>query len=385
MEDSVSSGFAWLAALALVCMALALVLWQRGTRSQGRASAERFADSRIGRASGVDANAAGGRGVPGGAAATARGNAPASAAGVPTGGFLPTTPRTASAMPGASAAAVGAARAASQSARPAADAQYAGAGASAHWLRGHGARFMAALENMEARAGLTGMRAPVLASLGASAVFCAWAALYAGPLAACAGGIGCVAIGALFVAARSQRRRLTVVRQLPAFLDAIVRLVTLGNSVPAAFQSAVQTTEAPLRECLDHVSRNLRAGLEIDRALAHVAVIYRTREFEFVGAVLRLSVKYGGRADVMLDRMSVFMRDLEQAERELTSMSAETRLSACVLVALPLIIGGFLIATNPAYFSAMWVDHDGRRLVYIAFALQILGGYLLYRLTRLRS
>ncbi len=105
---------------------------------------------------------------------------------------------------------------------------------------------------------------------------------------------------------------------------------------------------------------------------------------ELVGSVLRLSVKYGGRADVMLDRMAVFMRDLEQAERELVAMSAETRLSAWVLGALPVGIGSFVIATNPKYFSAMWLDPTGRQLVYLAFILQIAGGYWLYRLARLR-
>ncbi|VBX00947.1 type II secretion system protein [Burkholderia pseudomallei] len=181
-----------------------------------------------------------------------------------------------------------------------------------------------------------------------------------------------------------QKRRLRIVRQLPSFLDGIVRLVTLGNSVPAAFQATLQTTEAPLRGCLDHVSRMLRSGVEIDRAMVSIAALYRIKEFELVGSVLRLSVKYGGRADVMLDRMAVFMRDLEQAERELVAMSAETRLSAWVLGALPVGIGSFVIATNPKYFSAMWLDPTGRQLVYLAFILQIAGGYWLYRLARLR-
>jgi tight adherence protein B len=187
------------------------------------------------------------------------------------------------------------------------------------------------------------------------------------------------------LATRTNRRRQLIVRQLPSFLDGIVRLITLGNSVPAAFQGALQTTEAPLRVCLDQVSRLLRRGVEIDRALSQAAVLYGARELELVGAVLRLSVKYGGRADVMLDRMSTFMRDLEQAERELSAMSAETRMSAFVLALLPVAIGGFLILTNPRYFGAMWFDPSGRELVYLAFALQLIGAYLLYRLTRLRG
>lgn len=332
-----------LLATALACAALALVLWQRAARGQRRVSVERFVERRI-VASGIGAM-----------------NGPS------------TEGRAQAARPGAAAAqsrAVKPGTSSAQGERP----------------RQEGAaRLAQALEHIAVRAGLAGAGKPLTIAALVIVVGIAGVAMRTSVVAACAAAIASAAGLALIVTARAQRRRLAIVTQLPAFLDGIVRLVTLGNSVPAAFQAALQSTEAPLRECLDHVSRMMRAGVEIDRALAHVALVYRAREFEFVGAVLRLSVKYGGRADVMLERMSAFMRDLEQAERELSAMSAETRLSAWVLVALPVLIGGFLIATNPAYFQAMWGDATGRRLVCLAFVLQAVGGYLLYRMTRLRG
>jgi tight adherence protein B len=96
-------------------------------------------------------------------------------------------------------------------------------------------------------------------------------------------------------------------------------------------------------------------------------------------------VRYGGRADVMLERMAIFMRALEQAQRELVAMSAETRISACVLALMPLVIAGFLVVVNPKYFAAMWDDSSGRHFIFGALALQAVGVYLLYRLTRLRT
>ncbi|WP_442807868.1 type II secretion system F family protein [Trinickia soli] len=356
-----SSGVAWLAALALLCVATALLCWQRGVRAQRQLGSGRFIDSRIAAAHG-HANGVGS--AAGAASATKAGPAPAFAAGVRTG------PRAGGVSNPAPTRRGGASSMPEQAGRP-----------SAERLRG----LPPAIANLAVRAGLAGAGTSLLIALAAVALGVLWVAMHAGATAAAAATIAAGAAAALFVTARSQRRRLAIVVQLPAFLDGIVRLVTLGNSVPAAFQAALQTAEMPLRECLDHVSRMMRAGVEIDRALAHVALVYRTREFEFVGAVLRLSVKYGGRADVMLERMAAFMRDLEQAERELAAMSAETRLSAWVLVALPLLIGGFLVATNPAYFSAMWSDVEGRRFVYLAFVLQAAGGYVLYRMTRLRA
>jgi tight adherence protein B len=332
------------AALALLCAALALLLWQRGAQRKDQVSTERYIDSRMAAAMPAGAGASG-------AVGNAR-VAPARAAA-------------------ASAAIVPQA--------PAAD---------AGWLE-HGrylqARVRFMVRHAMARAGIASAKGPAAIVGAITLLLCAWAALVGGALAAGATLIACVMFVYFLLAMRANKRRQLVVRQLPLFLDGIVRLITLGNSVPAAFQAALQSTEAPLRECLDYVSRMLRTGVEIDRALSQVAAIYGVRELELVGAVLRLSVKYGGRADVMLDRMASFMRDLEQAERELVAMSAETRLSSWVLAMLPIGIGGFLILSNPRYFASMWFDPSGRQLVYLAFGLQVVGAYLLYRLASLRS
>lgn len=242
-----------------------------------------------------------------------------------------------------------------------------------------------ALHGTLSRAGLADLRAPLFAAVLCGMLLSMLAAAFGGPFAAGATLVVCGVALYVLLAWRTRTRRRRIVRQLPSFLDGIVRLVVLGNSVPAAFQSAVQVAEAPLRECLDHVSRMLRTGVEIDHALQHASELYRVSEFEMVGSVLRLSVKYGGRADTMLDRMATFMRDLEQAERELSAMSAETRLSSWVLALLPIGIGGFLILSNPRYFASMWHDSTGRELVYAAFGLQSVGVLLLYRLARLRK
>ena len=315
---------------ALICAAAGLLLWRGGHVREGRVHTQRFFDSRIG---------------PGGRAAQPADDARRRR---------------------------GAAVAATNEQEP--------ESGFARWR----ASMLDAWVALSDRAGLDEVRVGLVLVLAVIALLALWAWVVGSLIAAVAALVSGAALVALWLASRIGRRRLKIVRQLPSFLDGIVRLVTLGNSVPAAFQAALLTTEMPLRRCLDDVSRMLRTGAEIDRAMLHIARIYRIREFELVGAVLRLSVRYGGRADVMLDRMSTFMRDLEQAERELSAMSAETRLSAWILALLPIAIGSFVVGTSPRYFTAMWSDDAGRRLIYLAFVLQAAGGFWLYRLARLR-
>ncbi|SDQ48859.1 tight adherence protein B [Paraburkholderia fungorum] len=345
-----SSAALVLVALALLCAACAVLLWQRGTQRKGQAIVERYIDSRM--ASAAPAVAAGGMtgGAGSGTTTAPRG---AQARQTPAGLIAPQAPPD-----------------------------------DADWLarlRYLQARASFMLHHVIARAGIAKPKRVITIVVVSVLALCGWAGLVGGLLGACVTLVTCSAFVYFLLSMRVNKRRELIVRQLPLFLDGIVRLITLGNSVPAAFQAALQATDAPLRECLDYVSRMLRTGVEIDRALFQVATIYGVRELELVGAVLRLSVKYGGRADVMLDRMSSFMRDLEQAERELVAMSAETRLSSWVLALLPVGIGGFLILSNPKYFASMWFDPIGRELVYLAFGLQITGAYLLYRLSSLKD
>lgn len=324
----------WVLVVAMLCVASALMLWRHAETRRVRADAKRFIDSRL--EPSVRAAVPAARPVTSSGARTSP----------PTHGSLHVASRA----------------------------------FWAHWY----AVAAEYLGNLVNRAGIEGARSKSIAALVVLVAIAAIAGSRGGVLA-CFAALACgSSIFGVWLASRIQRRRLKIVRQIPSFLDGIVRLVTLGNSVPAAFQAALLTTEEPLRGCLDHVSRMLRTGVEIDRAMLHIAKIYRTEEFELLGSVLRLSVKYGGRADVMLERMAIFMRDLEQAERELTAMSAETRLSAFVLVMLPVAIGSFVVMTNPTYLEGMWNDSLGRLLLMFAFLMQLAGSVWLYRMARLR-
>jgi len=181
---------------------------------------------------------------------------------------------------------------------------------------------------------------------------------------------------------RLQRFRRELVGQLPAYIDAMVRLITIGNSTQAAFQLAIASCQAPLRGYLERAASLVRAGVDLDRALHQTANSVRVEEMYLLASILGLGVRYGGRADLLLERVANFMRDRDQAEHELMAMSAETRMSAWILGLLPLGVGAFLVVMNPTYFVGMWGDSTGRMLIFSSLGLQLVGAALLYRLAR---
>ncbi|MDR3067036.1 MAG: type II secretion system F family protein [Comamonas sp.] len=183
--------------------------------------------------------------------------------------------------------------------------------------------------------------------------------------------------------ARAQKYRARLTQQLPGFLDNTVRLVTIGNSVQAAFQMASASTKDPLQSVMEKAASLARAGMDLENAVAHVARQTRLDELHLLAAILRISVRYGGRVDLLLERVAHFMRDREQAEQDLSAMTAETRMSAWVLSLLPVAVCCLIISFNASYFLNMWNDAGGRNIIWAAAALQVFGVVLLYRMAKL--
>lgn len=233
------------------------------------------------------------------------------------------------------------------------------------------------------RAGLpTGMRIPLvvvvagvlLALFGWWRIGSAWAiplmlGLYA-------------AIVWLWLRSRIEKQQKQILRQLPDFLDGLVRLASIGNSLPMAFQVTATTVQMPLRAVLDRAMLSVRAGHDLDRALQLASRPYRLQALDLLHVVLGTGMRMGGRADQILQRMSDFMRDLDHAQQELRAITSETRMSAWVLGLLPVVVATFMTLVNPAFFTPMFHQPLGHRILLIALALELLGGFLLYRLAK---
>lgn len=233
------------------------------------------------------------------------------------------------------------------------------------------------------RAGIRpGWRAPLLALLPGLAL-AAFAAMRLGTGWAFPIALGLYALVTwLLLQRRVNALQRKLIRQLPDFLDNLVRLTALGNSLQMSFQNASGQTIAPLRDLLDTTLRNARSGMDLDRALAQAAAPWRVEALDVLSVVMGVCVRIGGRSDQVLQRLSDFMRDLDQAQQELKATTSETRMSAWVLGLLPPISALLMALASPDFFEPMLRDPQGHKLLLAALGLELVGGFLLYRLAK---
>ncbi|MCQ9616987.1 type II secretion system F family protein [Paenalcaligenes niemegkensis] len=159
---------------------------------------------------------------------------------------------------------------------------------------------------------------------------------------------------------RADKRYRKITGQIPDFLEMIVRLMTIGNSMGAAFHRAGETSPEPLRSVLERAIALHRSGKELDESLRMVSRLYGLHDLFLVASVIGVAMRFGGRSDQTLERMAAFMRDREHARHELHALSAEVRLSAWVLGLLPLLLACYILMFNNALFMGMWHDSTGK-------------------------
>lgn len=181
---------------------------------------------------------------------------------------------------------------------------------------------------------------------------------------------------------RYRRRMRRIIEQLPGLLDYSVRSLKAGRTLTDAVLGGLENTREPLRAAMQRVQRNVQLGVPLEDALSELAELYGQDELRVFALGLRINQRYGGNASELMENLIKLIREREQGGRQLRAMTGETRVTAWILGALPLLMVGYFLLGNPGYLLAMWQDQQGQWLLGFAFAFQALGCLVLWRMMR---
>lgn len=186
----------------------------------------------------------------------------------------------------------------------------------------------------------------------------------------------------VYIAWRYQRRVQRMIEQLPQLLDHSVRSLKSGRTLADAVLGAIDSTEAPLKQAMSRIQRNVQMGVSLPESVSDFAEFYERDEFRLFALGLKVNHRYGGNASELLENLIKMIREREQAARQLRALTGETRVTAYVLGALPISMIGYFLVVNPAYLMTMWNDGTGRTLLFVALGMQLLGCFTLWRMLR---
>ncbi|MGY1623649.1 type II secretion system F family protein [Geodermatophilus sp. SYSU D00965] len=222
---------------------------------------------------------------------------------------------------------------------------------------------------------LVGLGALVLGALGLllDGVLLAVLLALAAPLAA-----------KLYTRFRTGRRQAAFADQLDDALQLMASSLRAGHSLLRAVDSVATEAAAPTCEEFARIVNETRVGRDLGDALDEVAERTNSDDFRWTAQAIAIHREVGGNLAEVLDTVGHTIRERNAIRRQVKALSAEGKLSAIVLMALPFGVIGFLSVVNPDYLAAFTSSLAGYAMTGIAAVLLVVGALWLRKTVRIR-
>ncbi|MBT9259503.1 MAG: type II secretion system F family protein [Clostridiales bacterium] len=172
--------------------------------------------------------------------------------------------------------------------------------------------------------------------------------------------------------------------QLERAIAHIVNALRAGQSMANAIQEAANRAADPLAYEFHRVHQDLMLGTPLIAALEKLQRRVRSTDYDLFVATVSLQHTTGGDMIPMLQTIAETIRQRQQAKSKVEALTAPGRLSAGLVLVVPLILIGVLYVFTPDFFAVYLRPGFGQTLLFIAAATIAVGFFWIRRITDIR-
>ncbi|PCI06101.1 MAG: type II secretion system protein F [Hyphomicrobiales bacterium] len=158
----------------------------------------------------------------------------------------------------------------------------------------------------------------------------------------------------LWLRRRRSKKMRAFADQLPEAVDLITRSLKAGHPVPVAISSVAREMPDPIGTEFGLVSDEITYGSDLVTALISLYERVGHDDLPLLVSAVSIQSTTGGNLREILEGLSTVIRDRQKMKRKVHAISAEGRMSAIFLSALPVILFIVLLLLMPDYYMGIW-------------------------------
>lgn len=186
------------------------------------------------------------------------------------------------------------------------------------------------------------------------------------------------------VASRRNKRIERIERQFPEALDLMGRAMRAGHAFPSTVKMVAEEMAEPLGRDFRILFDEMNYGVPTNEALAHLADRVPVPDVSYFVVAVMIQRESGGNLAELLDKIAIIVRDRLKLLGDVRTLSAEGRLSAIILTALPFGVGLVVNIVNPEFMAVLFTDPVGLRMVGVALFMMLSGILWMRSIIRIR-
>ncbi len=174
---------------------------------------------------------------------------------------------------------------------------------------------------------------------------------------------GVMAGAIVFVNQVAARTRKKFENQLPDTLNLISTSLRAGYSLLQAIEAVGEEAPDPTRREFGRAMAEIRLGRHMDDALSDIAVRMGSQDFDWTVMAIGIQREVGGNLAEVLQTTAETMVHRNRLRREMKALTAEGRISAIVLAAMPFGLFAFIWLSNPDYLEPLLTSTVGLMVI----------------------
>jgi tight adherence protein B len=181
----------------------------------------------------------------------------------------------------------------------------------------------------------------------------------------------------------ANRRARAFERILPDVLMLVATSLRSGFGLPQALDAVARDAAEPAAKEFSRALAETRIGTDITDALDHMAARMDSTAMRWAVMAIRIQRDVGGNLAETLMTTARTLRERESLRRQVSTLSAEGRLSAYILIALPIGVFLYMLAVNREYVSLLWTQPLGLGMLIVAAVMLVIGVFWMRRVVRI--
>ena len=198
------------------------------------------------------------------------------------------------------------------------------------------------------------------------------------------GAVSFAAIPVLYVYLKKKSRMQKFQRQLPEALELVARALRAGHAFSGGLKMVADEFDNPAGPEFDRTLDEINFGVSTNEALKNLAARVDCPDLKFFVISVILQRETGGNLAEILENIAYIIRERFKFQGHIRTLSAEGRLSAVILIALPFVVGLVLSLVNPRYIATLFTDPLGKMMIALASLMMILGVLVIRKMIEIR-
>lgn len=184
----------------------------------------------------------------------------------------------------------------------------------------------------------------------------------------------------LAVLMKISKRSQAFTEQLGDCLTTTANALRAGYSFQQAMEVIAKEMEPPISDEFARVTTDISMGVTLEVALEQMNKRVGSADFDLVVTAVLIQREVGGNLAQILDTISDTINERIRMKREVLALTAQGRMSAMVLMALPFVTSGIMYTMNPNTFLLLFEEPMGRMLVAGSVVMMIIGFVIIQKI-----